>query len=252
MKRADERVNLKVPSDALPRLEMLAEKFGLFWGDKPSANALVTSIGKGDLDVALPQSPLPDHTIEAIECISRQAPFEIAYPDKVTGELKRYPILYAEIVRSSQLPGGGNRAEHDYLECYCAVANEQAEIHELAHNRTFRLDKLEGVVTAPLDSAYLWRQEGLATVDVRLRLFGGLAHNYEPNLSSWGVYDLSAEKEWIDATTCEVVWRITSYLWFKRFVMRYGSSCLVVEPLSVRQAIGKEILEMARNYDASL
>lgn len=250
MKRSDDRINLKISSDALPRLEVLAEQFGLFWGDKPSVNALVNSLGKGDLEVALPQPPLPEYAIEIKELVAQQSPFTIAYPDKVTGELKQYPILYAEMVRSA---GDVTRIDHDYLECYCAVANELSEIPELAHNRTFRLDKLQGVVASPLtNSDYQWRQEGLATVDVRLRLFGGLAHNYELSKTQiWGASDISSEKEWIDATTCEIVWRVTSYLWFKRLVMRYGASCAVMEPLSIRNAIAREIAEMARNYSAN-
>lgn len=219
----------------LKQVEMLrvyANEIGL-----SSVGDLISSIGRRDLLLSLPQSlPAQRDLVQAY--IEHRQPFELAYATP-SGELDRFPLLYAQIMYRNadwvSSPQG-----HWYLDCYCIAANSKTEIPELANNRIFRLDKLTQAVATPNQGE--WRSEGLATIEVELELLGNLAHNYEPQLGR------DVGDRWVDGNTRRVLWKVSSYFWAKRTIFRYGADCRVVSPDSFVHAIELEIMQMSQYY----
>lgn len=237
-RKASDSPNLQVTfSDSAVKLKLfdLAEKQGFStlkdWLEHVSA--------QGMPDMA-ETAQLPEIAQSIASFIDAKKPFTIAY-SKATGEIEQYSLLYAEIVHrggdESSRPGGSW-----YLEGYCDTPNPKAELPELAHNRTFLIDRLEDAISAP--GRGKWHKPGLQTIDIVLQLSGGLAHNYKPLEGR----DLPDRDKWLDATTREVVWRCNSVLWAKRPILRYGASCKVIGPANFRDLVIQEIAEMVKNY----
>lgn len=178
------------------------------------------------------QSEVPEQFSRIAAFIEEMQPFEISYL-KATGDIERYQILYAELNHRS-----GDESSQEggawYLEAYCAVPNPNAELQALAHNRTFLLDRLQDAVT--IASPGEWRGK-LDSIEVTLRLFGRLAHNYRPQAGR----DIPEGDTWIDGDTRQVVWRVTNVLWAKRPVLRYGSSCQIITPYAFRKLLTDEL-----------
>ncbi len=102
------------------------------------------------------------------ELISQQIPFQLSYRD-ATDSLATYTIRYAEIVQ---------RERHQYLDAWVEETDFTRDLPELAHNRSFRFDRITNAGVAPIEGE--WRSAGLDTVVVEFHLSGRLAHAYEP------------------------------------------------------------------------
>jgi predicted DNA-binding transcriptional regulator YafY len=177
---------------------------------------------------------MPSMEVKLRQFITARQPFEIAYA-KSGDQTKKYQCHFGQI---SSLPG----ERHQYLLAWITEPAESSEIPELAHNRSFRLDKI--VHASPLVAD--WRNQGLDWVTGEFWLFNDLAHNYEAR-----VWDIENIPEFEDSKLHRrrVICQVWSIWWLvKRRLAAYGSNCLIVSPQEARKFHLKEILKTQERY----
>jgi len=175
---------------------------------------------------------LPDWKSKIQILIENQTSFVLSYAD-AQGEVAIYNVRYATIVP---------RERHQYLDAWTEGVDNARDLPELAHNRSFRFDRITSAGVAPLTGD--WRTQGLDTVEVEFKLMGRLAHAYEPRTG-----DVS--DRWTsdaDVPTRVIKRNITSTFWFVREMLPYGKDCVVVAPKPVRDRLIDELKAALDNY----
>jgi hypothetical protein len=169
--------------------------------------------------------------VEIERYINRQQPFRLAYQD-AADRLWQFTVYHARIVP---------RGDREYLDCWCEETEGSADLPQLAHNRTLRLDRItEAAVSSVAGS---WRPD-LDTLEVTLHLYGGLAIAYHTKQAR----DITVE--WLDESfqTRQVIRQITSFFWFTRDILPYGADCEVMGPVELREKVGAIAQQMYQRY----
>lgn len=176
--------------------------------------------------------------------IEKQTPFGLSYAD-ATGEVAIYNIRYAAIV-----PRERHRYLDAWVECEIDTVREKQDLPELAHNRSFRFDRISSAAVTPLGGT--WRVEGLDTVEVEFFLTGRLAHAYERRTNdTCDFWDKPIEINNASFVPKRTIKRnISNTFWFIREVLPYGKDCVVVAPKLVRDHIVDEHRAALDNYRA--
>lgn len=184
---------------------------------------------RSELEQRLQQSIVPWR--QQIEQYIRQhQPFQLSYQDAAQ-QLLTFTVRFARIVP---------REKREYLECWCEEEVENADIPELQHNWTFRLDRISEAAFVP--AAGKWRSH-LDTVTVELHLSGGLAFNYQPRPED-------QINEWLSDRphTRRVLRHVSSTFWLFREILPYGEDCLIVSPQGVRDRLVEKLRQMVEAY----
>lgn len=174
---------------------------------------------------------LPEWKNKLQNLINAQKPFQLSYAD-AQGEVSVHNVRYAAIVP---------RERHQYLDAWVEETDITTDLPELAHNRSFRFDRITNAGVAPIEGE--WRTAGLDTVVVEFQLSGRLAHAYEPRSA-----DIDDSWLYSAVPTRMVARRISSTFWFVREILPYGKDCIVVSPSDVRDRIQKELIAAVNNY----
>jgi hypothetical protein len=172
--------------------------------------------------------------VEIERYINRNQPFRLAYQD-AADRLWQFTVYHARIVP---------RGDREYLDCWCEETDGSADLPQLSHNRTLRLDRItEAAVSSVAGS---WRPD-LDTMEVTLHLYGGLAIAYHTKQGR----DVTVD--WLDDAfqTRRVVRQITSLFWFMRDILPYGAECEVIEPIELREKVGAIAQQMSQRYARS-
>lgn len=259
-------------------LSQKAEKLGFLRGDKPNSTELVRALARGELPLADVLSPdlqrvlteqlwqikdfqdsvllakylqkredllpefleLTDLFFDSLReswvptvasFIEAKQPFQLFYTD-AAGTPFSFNVRFAKFT---------HRNLRTYLDCWCEETEGNQDLSGLQHNWSFRPDRVGSAGAVAIEKP--WRSEELDTIGAEFHLYGGLAYAYEPRADDLG-------QEWIsgDPPTLAVVRSITSSFWFKREILPYGKSCLVVGPEELRQGIKGEIENLVKLY----
>ena len=286
MTRKGRALTLSVSDQEKTQLEQLALAFDQTWGDNPNVSKLVKAIANGELRLAtnhdwgrdrinalnrarnlcidlgclaeavaiaelllerseinLPlrqeiqafvDRPSAPWRMEIERCIRLQRPFRLTYQD-AAGRLWNFTIRHAKIVTYE---------DRQYLECWCEETEGSRDIEALLHNWSLRLDRIpDEAVISPAEGHW---QPQLSTIQVEFWLLNSLAFSYRSKTEA----DL--ENEWLpDQQARRIVRQIYHTFWFFREVRRYGANCIVVGPGEVRDRFAKDVIAMARHYQAS-
>jgi transcriptional regulator with XRE-family HTH domain len=159
------------------------------------------------------KSGLPEWAAIAQNFIAKRQPFLLTYHDH------EYHCRYGEII---------TRDRRSYLQAWCEETAEN-EIEDLAHNRTFRIDREAAI--EPSDG--YWRFQGLDFIAVKLQLMGNLAKGYT----------VKAEDESVGSEDGNliVVKRVTSLFWLFQEIQKYGRNCKIVAPMTVKDKFVEEL-----------
>jgi len=158
--------------------------------------------------------------VEAL--IKKCQPFTISTPRNI------YHCRYADFWTAKE---GMQRQQ---LRVWCDVPSD-GELVQLSLNRSFKLTRAD-VEVSPLNEA--WRYQGLDTIEVMLRLSGGLAKNYQPRED-----DLELSVDGVSLLVKKQVW---SSWWLLETVRRYGESCVVVSPHVLREKVRESALRVSQ------
>ncbi|MBZ8181933.1 helix-turn-helix transcriptional regulator [Oscillatoria salina] len=163
--------------------------------------------------------------------IANRQPFRLYYRDTTQKDWE-FTVCYAKI---------RFREKRYYLEIWSEETEGNKDIPELQHNWTFRLDRIQNLVTTPTSGT--WR-DGLDTIEVQLHFLDRLTTAYEPKPND--VDDRREEDLRI------ITRRISSTYWLLREVRAYGKNCIVVAPQSVRDRVIAEARSICQNYGLSV
>ncbi len=283
MGRRGQSITLSVSETDKKQLEGLALEFGLTWGDRPNISKLIEAIarrqlliapnhdwtkerinalnrartalidvGEVQMAVAIAQlllerseitiplrneleqfiaSPALPWRIEVERYIHRHQPFQLSYQDAAE-RIWNFTIRYAEITVHE---------DRQYLDCWCEETEGNQDIAELVHNWCLRIDRITDAAVTPIKGQW---HPGLASIDVEMRLFGGLAFAYRSKTTKDEINEWLADSPQVR----RVVRQISSTFWFIREVLRYGQDCEVVSPQVVRDRIQREIQSLYKRY----
>lgn len=283
MGRKGRSVTISLSDEDKQRLETLALEYGMTWGNRPNISKLIEAIARKKLKIApnndwslerikmldlargllvdagkvqeavalaellserteltIPQRQelerflkrdIRPWRIEIERYILREQPFRLAYQD-AADRLWQFTVYHARIV---------SRGDREYLDCWCEETDSSTDLPALAHNRTLRLDRItEAAISSVAGS---WRKD-LDTIEVTLRLYGGLAIAYRTKQGR----DLSVE--WLSEPphTRQVIRQVTSLFWFMRDILPYGGDCEVMEPAVMKTKMKLMATKMYQRY----
>jgi predicted DNA-binding transcriptional regulator YafY len=213
-------------------LELAALLAGFTHGNKGSPTAAISAVGEGTHQIL----PCPDgYTPEAlklmvqgIDLIKNAIPFTITYRSPA-GKIQSFEARFATIT---------HREKRHYLECWITEADEIATIKQLAHNRSFRFDRILCLSSISGN----WQAAGLDTIEVKFRLYRKLADAYDPRQAD---ILLTSIEDGI-----EVDRKISDAFWFTREVLPYGADCEVIAPDAIRSNIKAHFKAALLRYGA--
>lgn len=164
--------------------------------------------------------------------IRSQTPFRLAYYD-ASDRPFTFNIHHAQI----------NPIEKRlYLQCWCEETDGAQDLPELAHNRSFRLDRIPEAAISPLKAK--WRNT-LDTVEVEFHLYKGLAFAYSSKPNS----DILNETLAQDIPVRRIIRRINSTFWFFREIFPYGEDCEIISPPEIRQQFRQKVQALSDRYN---
>jgi predicted DNA-binding transcriptional regulator YafY len=278
MPRKKETLTLSVPSGTKERLESIAQRLGILWGNNPSASGLVSAIAQQTVEVGSPftlSAPQVKAFRQSIRDLIDAGHSEEA-KSVITllldrGELE--PPLRQELIQQVSQSTEGFRLQIDqYIvqrqPFHLVYQNSQGQILEfmvryaevIFYEKRFYLqiwcDETQDSTDLPelrhnrclrLDRIQgivatqgEWRGQ-FDTIFVHLHFYDSLVSAYEAKLED-------IENTLLDNQVRQVVRRVVNPFWLIREVLRYGKDCELVSPDGMRHLLAQEIQSMYHHY----
>lgn len=281
MPRKKDTLTLSVPLGTKEKLEAIAERLNIRWGDKPSASGLVAAVAQQELEVgqpfklnsvqvkALRQSvrDLVDagHVEEArtvltllIDKGELEAPLRQSLIQQISQPLEGWRIQVDQLIAQRQpfhlVYQNAQGHPLEYTVRYAEVifyekryylqiwCEETDDSTDLPELRHNRCFRLDRIQAIfPISGEW---HGSFDTVQVELHFKGWLVRAYEPKDDD--IYD-----EVVDNVR-RVVRKVVNPFWLIREVRRYGSECVIVSPDAVRDRFKQELLAMVEQYRTHL
>lgn len=230
------KLHVDIPKDLKEFGSVLAYAYGKLHGDRGSIRKLIASVLAGEwlLIPSAEQWSENERTAVLQTLIKfqnqefRHQPFELLYAHG-SGDYQQYSVHYGKVVRHEK---------RLYLDCWTTEKQKQPDLPRLAHNHSFRLDRIQkigGDLEAP------WRVAGLDAIEVTLEIRGQLAQGSRFRKQAGDRLDKVGD-------TLQVRRSINSFFWFQREILPYGRDCVVLAPTPVRDRVGATIQAMYQNY----
>lgn len=278
MPRKKETLTLSVPPGTKEKLEAIAERLNIRWGNNPSPSGLVSAIAQQEFEVGQPfklntsqakalRQGVRDlidagHVEEAkivltllIDRGALEAPLRQSLIQQISQPLEGWRIQADQLIAQKQpfhlVYQNSQGHSLEYTVRYAEVifnekryylqiwCDETEDSNDLAELRHNRCLRLDRIQAIfPISGEWRGRFD---TVQVQLHLRGWLVRAYEPKEN-----DIHDE---IIANVRQVTRNVVNPFWFIREVFRYGSECVIVSPAAVRDRFKQEILQMIEQYN---
>lgn len=279
MPRKKETLTLSVPPGTKAKLETIAERLQIRWGNNPSPSGLVSAIAQQELEVGQPFKFNPiqvkalrqaihdlidaGHIEEAKSVLALlidkgdlEAPLRQNLIQQISQPLEGWRIQVDQLIAQKQpfhLTYQNSQGQPlEYTVHYAQVifyekryylqiwCNETDDSTDLPELRHNRCLRLDRIQAIfPISGE--WRGS-FDIVQVKLYFKGPLVRAYEPK-------DDDLEDEIIDDVR-QVIRKVVNPFWLIREVRRYGSECIIVSPEEVRNRFKQELLAMVEQYNA--
>lgn len=278
MPRKKESITLSIPPGTKAKLEAIADRLDIRWGKSPSISRLLTAIAEGEYTLT-PPLDIDQNEVEILhraantlidagdlagaksvrtllmdyanlekpirrlllEQAAKTAQVWRAEIDTTIADCQSFYLLYTNSQGSDEsftvrFATVVFREKRHYLQAWCDETNQSDDLPELKHNRCFRFDRIRSISPC----AQPWRGY-LDTIDVTLRLSGGLVKAYEPKAE-----DI---RDTIEADGQRYITRRTSNVfWLCREVMGYMAGCEILSPAAVRSRFQAEVEAILKRY----
>jgi predicted DNA-binding transcriptional regulator YafY len=278
MPRKKETLTLSVPSGTKAKLEEIAERLGIRWGENPSASGLVAALAKQEIELgppfklhagqvkALRQSvaDLIDagHVEEAknvltllLERGDLEAPLRQSLMQQISQPIEGWRIQVDQLIHQQQpfhlVYQNSQGQPMEYTVRYAEVifyekryylqiwCEETADSEDLPELKHNRCLRFDRIQAIfPIGGE--WRQH-FDVIQVQLRFAGWLVKAYEPK-----EHDIQDE---LVERMRYVTRQIVNPFWLIREVRRYGPDCVIVSPDAVRNRYREELLDMIQQYN---
>lgn len=277
MPRKKETLTLSVPPGTKEKLEAIAERLNIRWGNNPSPSGLVAAVAQQAVEVgkpfqfnaaqvkALRQSvrDLIDagHVEEARSVLTLlidrgeiEAPLRQSLIQQISQPLEGWRIQIDQYITQKQpfhlVYQNSQGQTLEYTVRYAEVifyekryylqiwCDETDDSDDLPELRHNRCLRLDRI-QAIFPISGKWRGQ-FDVVQVQLHFKGGLVRAYEPK-------DEDIQDE-IVTNVRQVTRNVVNPFWLIREVRRYGSECIIVSPKAVRDRFKQELLLMVEQY----
>lgn len=279
MPRKKETLTLSVPPGTKEKLEVIAERLNIRWGNNPSPSGLVTAIAQQEFEVGQPfkfnaaqvkalRQSVQDlidvgHVEEARSVLTllidrgeMEAPLRQSLIQQISQPLEGWRIqldLYITQKQPFHLVYQNSQGQAlEYTVRYAEVifyekryylqiwCDETDDSDDLPELRHNRCLRLDRIQAIfPISGE--WRGQ-FDVVQVQLHLKGWLMRAYEPK-------DDDVQDE-IVTNVRQVTRKVVNPFWLIREVRRYGPECIIVSPEAVRDRFKQELLLMMEQYGA--
>ena len=277
MARKKETLTLSVPPGTKEKLEDIAQRLDIKWGNNPSASGLVAAIALSQLEVGQPFS-LDASQVKALQkatevlvdsgsveeaqillslLVNRgnlQAPLRQSLLQKVSQPTQAWRILVDQQIARKQpfhvVYTNSQKQQMEYTARYAEICfyekrfylqiwcDQTEDSQDVPELRHNRCLRLDRINgILPIEGE--WRGS-LDFIEVYLHFKGWLANAYEDKLDDldWKVVD----------GVKQVVRRVVNSFWLIREVFRYGQDCEIVAPDSVRKRFKQELTQLYQLY----
>jgi Predicted transcriptional regulator len=277
MARKKETLTLSVPPGTKEKLEDIAQRLDIKWGNNPSASGLVAAIALSQLEVGQPFS-LDASQVKALQkatevlvdsgsveeaqillslLVNRgnlQAPLRQSLLQKVSQPTQAWRILVDQQIARKQpfhvVYTDSQKQQMEYTARYAEICfyekrfylqiwcDQTEDSQDVPELRHNRCLRLDRINgILPIEGE--WRGS-LDFIEVYLHFKGWLANAYEDKLDDldWKVVD----------GVKQVVRRVVNSFWLIREVFRYGQDCEIVAPDSVRERFKQEVTKLYQLY----
>jgi predicted DNA-binding transcriptional regulator YafY len=278
MPRKKETLTLSVPPGTKAKLEAIADRLNIRWGDKPSPSGLVAAIAQHDLEVepsfklnpaqvkALYQSVkvLIDagHIEEAKSILTLlmyrgnlETPLRQNLIQQISQPLEGWRIQVDQLIEQRQpfhlVYQNSQGQTLEYTVRYAEVifyekryylqiwCDETDDSNDLPELKHNRCLRLDRI-QAILPIGGEWRNR-FDVIQVELYFTGWLVRAYEPK-------DQDIQDEVIGDVR-QVVRNVVNPFWLIREVRRYGAECTIISPNEMRDRFKQELLAMVEQYN---
>lgn len=280
MSRKKETITLSIPPGAKEKMEALASRFDILWGENPSASGLFAAIAQGELEVGPPfalnstQTAALDQAIKVLidtghtgqaqtlvnlllERGSLETPMQRSLQLLVNQPSEAWRILVEDCINKKQpfrlAYGNAQRQDLEFTVRYAEIAFEEKRFYlniwceETEDVKNTDFPELIHNRCLRLDRIKAiepikgkWREEGLDYLKVYLHFYRGMVKAYEAK-------DKDLENEAIGEVR-QVVRRVSNAFWLIREVLHYGEDCAVIAPEKVRQKIKDKVAATYKHY----
>lgn len=278
MPRKKETLTLSVPPGTKEKLEAIAERLDIRWGDSPSASGLVAAIARKELEVGYPFKFNPIQVKALRQCVrdlidaghieearsvltlsidrgNLEAPLRQSLIQQISQPLEGWRIQVDQLIAQQQpfhlvyqnsqgqsLEYTVHHAEVIFYEkrYYLQIwCDETEDSTDLPELKHNRCLRLDRIQAIfPISGE--WRGQ-FDAIQVQLHFKGWLVRAYEPK-------DDDIQDEVVKDVR-QVTRRVVNPFWLIREVRRYGSECVIVSPEAVRDRFKQELLSMVEQYN---
>lgn len=277
MPRKKETLTLSVPPGTKEKLEEIALRLNIKWGDNPSASGLIGAIALSQLEVGQPFT-LDTNQVTALQKATEvlvdsgsveeaqillsllvkrgnlQAPLRQSLLQKVSQPTQAWRILVDQQIARKQpfhvVYTNAQKQQLEYTARYAEIyfyekryylqiwCDETEDSDDVPELRHNRCLRLDRINgILPIEGE--WRGS-LDSVEVYLHFQGGLVKAYERKQEDLKDDPLGEVRQ--------VVRRVVNPFWLIREVFRYGKDCEIVAPDAVRQRFKQELTKLYQLY----
>ncbi|HEY9599892.1 MAG TPA: WYL domain-containing protein [Cyanophyceae cyanobacterium] len=277
MPRKKETLTLSVPPGTKEKLEAIAARLNIYWGNNPSASGLVAAIAQQELEVGQPFKLDPvqvkalrqgvrdlidaGHVEEARSVLTLlidkgdlEAPLRQNLIQQISQPLEGWRIQIDQLIAQRQpfhlVYQNSQGQPLEYTVRYAEVmfyekryylqiwCDETDDSTDLPELRHNRCLRLDRIQAIfPISGE--WRGH-FDSIQVQLHFKGRLVRAYEPK-------DDDVQDEIIDQER-QVIRNVINPFWLIWEVRRYGSECVIVSPEQIRDQFKQELLSMIEQY----
>lgn len=291
MSRKKEALTLSVPPGTKEKLEAIASRLNILWGDNPSVSGLIVAIAQRQIEVGEP------FTLNSTQVAALQQATKLLVD---SGHLRDAEILAALMLERANLdaplrqsilqlvsqPNEGWRPRADRLisdqqpfrllyrnnqdeELEYTVRYAEVSFEEKRFYLNIWCEETDDIknpdypelihnrclrfdnIKAIVPISGHWRCEGLAYLEVYLHFRGGLIKAYERRVGK----DIPDKDQVLGegkTKVRQVVRHVSNPFWLIREVFRYGKDCVIVSPESVRERVKQELRSLLEQYDMQI
>ncbi len=282
MSRKKETITLSIPPGTKEKLEAIARRFKIMWGQSPSPSGLITAIAQGELEVGKP------FTLTSSQVIALQQAVKLLKDSGYMGEAQTLLTLLLERgnletpLRQSILQEVGTpetqtwRALVDHYSSIkqpfiilyrnaqgtnleFTVRYAQISFHEKRYYLEIWCDEIEDIKDTNFPELIhnrCLRLDRIRSIvetqgqwrDEGLDLLKVYLHFSGGMVKAYESRDNDISNEMIGDVR-QVVRRVSNPFWLIREVLRYGKDCQIISPDNIRQQMREEVKLMYQQYD---
>jgi len=283
MARKSETITLSIQKGTKEKLERIAERLNLFWGDRPSISGLLNALASDEIYAGKPFE-LTKNQEKALESAvnlltdsgniefantmfelllekgNLETPMRNHLMNQISHEFEgwRKAIdIYLDAQKPFLLHYQNSQGEQELFNiCYGEIRFREKRYYleawceetlpnpEIPELTHNRCFRLDERIKNILKSNSRWRKEGLDFIEVTLHFYGGMIKAYESKLEDINfITEEDREKDKL-----VIIRKVSNPFWFVREILPYGKNCEIISPEIVRDKFFDEVQKIVELY----